>query len=359
MKKSFVSLMAGSVIGLISMSVYADTTTYRVKGSQSASANSCVPFLGLFLGISCSSNQDGETEIFGAPDGLAATGWAGPFYSGGFYKQGTAPGVADPGGLIPGGKKAPSLNGKITIDDQGDADPTNDVIGGRVTVGKTTHAYLIGNPGIYGEASWNKLEYTITPKMADSATPNANGGVDYVIGSRGMPQTLVEIGLPDADGDNFAEPGGPGSPAPTEIGGTFGQGFYQEPGVFNFNPTALNDTPGIASYESSGPVCSPAPCNTNIGTTATGEFKDFSCVDIASSGACANALSIGNDPDIDNLTMFISTDGAGNILRGYAFAAREFDTAGCQAGSFPGCLFVPDGVPDSMSYTTWSFTYTK
>jgi hypothetical protein len=360
MKNIIVSLITVCTLWVFSLPVQAGETKYVVKGESSKSQNGCVPFVSLF-GDSCSSNQASVLDWFGAPAGLGSPTWAGPFYGGGFFKQGTAPGISDLGATIPGGKEAPSLNGKITIDDQGDADPTNDVIGGQMTVGKTTLAYSGGQNGPFEEASWNKLVYTIAAKTADSATPNAFGGVDYVIGSLGMPETLVEIGLQDADDDDFAEPGGPGSPAPSEIGAG-GIGFYQAPGVFNFNPTVTNDTPGIASYESMQPSCfmpnqiAPPCALKNIGTTATAAFTNFRCVDVLTGGGCdlTGAGSIGVDPDIDNLTMFISTDGAGKILKGFAFASREFDitTIGNLFGG-------PDGITDSMNYTTWTFTYSK
>jgi len=359
--------------GLLAFSAQAGTSSIDIKGSVSASQNGCVIFVGLFGSPSCSSNQDGELEYFGAPDGLGAPSWGGPFYGGGFYKTGQGPGASDPGGFIPGGKERPKLDGTITIDDQGDADPTNDVIGGTIKIKQATMAFSGGQTGPFAEATWKSLTYTIAAKTADSATVNQWGGVDYVIGSLGMPENLIEIGIvnslqtdpscgpglpPALPICDDALPGGPGTPAPSEIGAG-GRGFYQGPGTFSFDPTVLNDTPGIASYESSQPKCAfpgqvfPSCAPNNIGTTATGVFKNLVCVDIAATtGACTSAASITADPDIDNLTMFISTNAAGKILRGNAFASREFDIAGLP----PGPLFVPDGVPDSFNYTTMEFS---
>jgi hypothetical protein len=317
-----------------------------VTGFPANSENGCVPIIeGLAPGYSCSYN---ESSSLGNPQfsphsevpWASVDGWQGPIYLGGFYAVGSAPGVANPGGAVPGGKTAPVLQGRITVTGSG----ASAQVSMAVSYAASDYSFNDGF-GNFGDIHWGSLIFTMSGKTVDSATGNG-GGFDYVIGSDGFPNLLT------------AQGGGAGFP--NEVAAT-GLNYWNAPVASTVPLANYPDTAGIATYEYRDPNWDgevPGQRNQfeqNFGATAQGNFGTvLSCVDtfadpVNPASACASSWNIMNKPDI-NLIMRISTDSAGEVVSGEAYAVREGDN---RAG--PGGLL---GESDTFAATVWTFSRT-
>ncbi len=343
-----------------------------ITGSVANSENGCTHHFeqSYWSGLSCSYN---ESSIHGQPSqssdprnhpgGIlwsSIYGWQGPTYFAGFYATGAAPGVSDPGGVTPGGKTAPTLHGAITINDNGTpSNQSDDIVSGSVSYSAGDYSFNDGL-GNTGDIHYGSLIYTITPKTVDSATSNGSG-YDYVIASDGYPALLVGGGM------SFPTEAGAGAPM-TGFGTTFEPGYWGRPVGASPHatlPTSYPDTAGIATYEFRDPIFdtnnwgSIGQKTQNIGTTAAGAFGTvFSCVDTFTganpASACAEVTNFLNDPHLDNLLMFISKNGSGDVISGKAIAVREGDSW----LGFPITNGTGVGPNDRFTATVWTFAQT-
>ncbi len=270
------------------------TTHYDISGLMVESDSNCPSPVPIFNQDDCSYNASNPTGSFIAE-------WIGPLFNAGYYAPGTSPGPAIAGANdpVPGdGKMSPVIAGTVAIDDQGSAAGTDDTIDATIVIGQTVRNFGAGARGTAEEA-WTSLTMKLGPVTArpvavTSATANANGGFDYVIGSLGMPPRLVDAatGL-----DFWPSETGPDSDSAVGLGH-----YWAAPSPI-----------GIAPIEA----------NASIGTTATFTASGYSCIDTQDGiGGAASACDAkgrmgdgvtGGGQDFENIILSLSTDGGGNI----------------------------------------------
>ena len=326
-------VMALAGMCILAQQVHANLIT----GFPANSENGCIPAIELNApGYSCSYN---ESSLRGVPEFAPHTavpwasvaGWQGPIYLGGFYAVGSAPGVANPGGIVAGGKTPPALQGDITVTGSG----ASAQVSMAVSYAASDYSFNDGR-GNFGDIRWGSLIFGFTGRTVDHAISNGSG-FDYLIGSLGHPAPLTS----QAGGTAF----------PDEVAAT-GLNYWNSPG------TAINypDTVGIATHEYfdynwdaevSGQT---GQFLQNFGVIVQGNFGTvLSCVDTFGPASACAGWNIINDPSI-KLIMRISTDGAGEVVSGQAFAVREGDLI-----TGPGGLL---GASDSFAATVWTFSQT-
>ena len=197
-------------------------------------------------------NQDDCSYNGSNPTGSVVSEWIGPLFNAGYYAPGTSPGPAIAGANdpVPGdGKAPPVVSGTVEINDQGTVAGTDDTISAVIVIGQTVRNYGAGARGT-AEETWTSLTMRFGPVTVSSATGNASGGFDYVIGNGGMPPRLV-----DAATGADVWPSETGSKSDVAVG----IGHYW----------AAASPVGIAPIES----------NASIGTTARFTATGYSCGD--------------------------------------------------------------------------------
>jgi len=128
------------------------------------------------------------------------------------------------------GKISLAISGDITIDDNDDADPANDLIGFTLTMTSPDGGEIVRNLGTEVADKFTSMTQDLAPQAADFVTANADGGYDYVIGSAGFPKLLT---FTDATANESA-PGALDSPC---VGQTFGNMECDA----SFEPTLITD----------------------------------------------------------------------------------------------------------------------
>ncbi len=293
------------------------------------------------------------------------------------------------------GKITPTFKGQITIDDLGDADPTNDMIAGSFVIGPGARLVSAGNRDVgAGEMEktigsktiieeWTSVTHTLAPTTVDSASgPNADGGFDYVFGSAGFPPSLCTGTGSGGVGDCFASEKGSESgedpllsPWIIENGGTgFNWDGSTPPGtgleIVRFGlafPPMLQNPGGATTAVIAGLTCS----DTGLDPKIPGEPADTltDCQDSAVAwgvtdpeGTDMGKLNAG----IDNLILMLATDAAGNIVSADAYYTMEYPIIQVDDNSFVGgtlnfigtttCLAGDDpfGVIDDLTGTSFT-----
>lgn len=244
-------------------------------------------------------NQDDCTYDASSPlgaAGIVTLQWIGPLFSAAYYAPGTAPGPDIEDGVepVPGdGKTPPPVSGTITIDDQDTATGADDTIAGALIIGPSVRNFGAGSNGT-GEEVWTSRTIDFAAVTVDSAVSNGDGGLDYVIGSQGLPAPLVD----SATGADFwPSESGPESDSNPTIGDYW----------------AAAGPVGIATFEG----------NPSLGTTGTTSAVGYSCNDVVdgvggADSACdgtsllGDGVSVGN-LGFENILLALSTDADGHV----------------------------------------------
>lgn len=382
--------LVGAVALGIALQASAGTTTQAISGSQTNNENGCVDAIGIFTNNDCSygaQNRWGWSIDSTTPD---TTGWEsapfpdtvvsaivsdkpgrvwiGPLANQMYYERGASPlsipciddgsSVTCTGPTVGDNKAALGLSGVLTIDDNNTANGDDDLISGTIVIAAGTRNVLTGQGDASRvEESWESLTQTLAPTAVDSATPNGLGGFDYVIASRGMPDTLQ----PDGGKNNQPYPSEiASSPIETPIAVS---GWVatesQNRSVASFECVLASPQDVVASYRPprggsrprpaavilsnpNGLECAEAP---NVGATTTGEFTGYSCfepsaynrngvlvnldnicrINGAILGTPGNFFTPPGNPGYQNLQIAVSTDGSGHIVSSFAFYSHEYE----------------------------------
>jgi hypothetical protein len=264
-----------------------------VTGSQSTTDGACVAPIPFFTTLDCSYNMSN-------PDGFLVTGWQGPTVGAGYYAVGSSPGVGTAPAPDDGKYAIPLLAGSvIKIDDMGDSDCSNDTIEGNIILSEGVRAFA-GGPGERGEETWSDgdIAFPFGPKAVDSGASNG-GGCDYVIGTAGFPDILIEAAPPNRE-------------YPFDVT-VDAEGFYQGPSSIPMS--TIEKTVAFPSG--------------NVGVLSTvARGASYVCNDNTSSDgsqACASdgANFQGARATLENMLVSISTDNQVDIVAGTLFAISE------------------------------------
>ena len=183
------TLMAMCLAG----SAWAIPTATNITGHLSKAENTCVSPIEFFQFTyfqlcSYSGGVDIQSVVTSAPS-LDFHNWMGPQDSGGFYAKGFLPSPREVNGFTgstPGdGKIELEFTGTITIEDSQTPGVDDDKISGTLIFGPGERAASSSNGNAVEQ--FDGITHTIPATTVSSATVNAMGGFDYVIGSQGYP----------------------------------------------------------------------------------------------------------------------------------------------------------------------------
>ena len=283
-------------------SAVAGSVTTNVEGKfNNSQENNCLHLSKFFYLSDCSYSRLTE-ELVGNP-----LPWVGPVSNAVYFEIDSE--LADPLYVPSAGdaRHAPLMTGTVTIDDQSSGDPEDDLISATLIVGPAARSLITNIPEIRsvqgGDVnaqpravhSWKNITHTVAPTAVDSATPNAHGGFDYVIASRGFPSQICLADHPD---DCF-----PAEHAQKIETGQNAQGDWQTPG-----------SASIARGEALGG---------NIGAQSTAVVEGQACRDNVGGDSCLKGQTVwGSDKQdygLDNLLLKVVTDASGQVvtLEGY------------------------------------------
>jgi hypothetical protein len=229
------------------------------------------------------------------------------------------------------------MEGSLTVDDRGTPDPADDTISGQLAVGPAARSVvanvneLAGGPGgrpPRAVISWSSITHALAPTPVSSATRNAQGGFDYVIGSKGFPKRICRKADPT---DCF-----PSAAAPKTTDGQRAEDVWAAPGDIGITRDTSMDG--------------------NVGARTTAVMADYTCTDNRGNITCPNhnvvwrnagepkpgVRNVSEDPGFDNLLLNISTDKDGRVIAADGFWTNEYNI---EAG--PDTFQVPAGHDNS------------
>jgi hypothetical protein len=378
--------MGTAVLGL-SMGAGAATVSYEITNGQMGEVeHSCTWITTVFTNQDCTY---GNTTVGLNPLG---TVWGGPTRQGGYYPVGSAgdsltfnPNDSTPGSLPAEPddfKIKPVVVGTVIIDDSDTpADGTDDTVRLVFSIqGPTPTAGIVRSfsTGQFTQAlqRWQSLDHTMAaPYPVDQAIPNANGGFDYIIGSRGTPTKLCRalnpggddtfdpddcFPSPNYDKDN-AQPAQPAWWAPRPAIGSVG----------------IERSPKLGIKPGPGPGAAPPGQEVpNIGIQTVAVFRDrvdgvnnaaYSCENNnQASDDCILSPLVWNtveDPGFDNMVGIISTD-ANGITSAELYWTQEYfiGAFGAQPvdvpNSFQASLISFDGIRSTTDPTAVDDAFT-
>ena len=325
-KLAAAGVFAASVLG-VALQAGAASTTYVIDGTFGAVEQGCTQVNLLFAGTDCTYGRNRP----GASPGK----WQGPYFSGAHYAidgvkdqpayvptHGTNNplGSTNPSDFVPAvddGKLAPPITGEIIIDDNGTpGDATDDIISGTLTIGAMARNIATGQFTRAIE-TWTTMDHVIAPTAVNPTATigNGNGGIDYVVGTRGFPDLLC-----------FRY-------GPTDC-------FPSQNSMTDFNDaTFWADIPANSiGIERSGRLAdpnfvfvNPAPATPtgNLGATSTATFTGYTCQhnNGAQDDCVVNQLVWGGtveNPGFDNMVMKISTNNLGEITAATVYWSEEY-----------------------------------
>ncbi|MBT8442626.1 MAG: hypothetical protein KJO76_09600 [Gammaproteobacteria bacterium] len=305
--------------------------------------------IALFTDRLC-SYSGGEETLVAAGSGSNRT-WLGPLDSGGFYATGTGPNPLLTDGAMPAdGKVNLSISGSITIEDSNTQGPGNggdDLVSGTLIIAAGERSANTSD----GTAleSFISVTHTIPATVVSSASDNATGGFDYVIGSEGFP-LLLSSALDDYPSEMASDTGA------SEI-----NVWDQANGG---NIPVVNPPPSGPPPEAQGPytveIVSYSPGSAvggnvepNIGVATTAAVDGLTCEDGDgagnSTGDCATSTATWSvsGAEFDNLILRISTNSDGKVISANAFYTLEYAIFGF-VDSFIGGTLEFAGVPEAI-----------
>lgn len=235
---------------------------------------------------------------------------------------------------VPGDDRiSPSMSGTVKIDDQGTPDGMDDTIEASLRVGPAARSVVVNvNELVGGPAGappravmkWSSIDHVMEKTPVDEATPNASGGFDYVIASKGFPRLLCRVEDPD---DCF-----PSALAGLTVDGQQAEGTWDGP-----SPVGLTRDTAMAGNvgASTSAIMNDRACNDNRGDVTC---PDHNVVWSESAEPIPGARNQAEGPGLDNLLLKITTDDNGRVLRLQGFWTNEYLIA-----TGPPTFQVPDG----------------
>jgi len=190
------ALATASLMLLVWPMANAAVTTNDLTGSQSDTEGGCAQPIPTFFQVDCSYNATN-------PSGLGWKGWVGPTRVSAFYLPGMSPYAQNGGNPATAptpdpdkGELALLTGSVINIDDQGSATCSDDTLSGSLIMSGGAKWTDVGQ-GNTIEESWadGDVSWTFPATVVTAGTgPNADGGCDYQIATKGFPEPLVEDG---------------------------------------------------------------------------------------------------------------------------------------------------------------------
>ncbi len=342
---------------------YSATTNYPINGSFGSNEQSCTQITLLFGGTDCTYGRNRPGPLKEPPD-VGVPVWIGPQFSGAHYE---ADGIKDQVNYVPtsggfdpvtgtfspanaDGKIAAPITGTLTIDDNGTpANPDDDVVSAQFSIGAMARNVSTG-ASTRAVQRWATMDHVMapTPVNAAATVANGDGGVDYVIGSRGFPAPLCgatngadcyPTSNSSAAFDNFD----------TNDKAVAFWGEIPAGGVGIERSSLLGDP----TYVTADPKPPANPPSGNVGATTTASFTGYSCSDTQANDLDCTASIIlwgaGEQAGFDNLVMKISTNGAGEITSSVVYWTEEY---------FIGAGAPPAGYDNSWQGGTMTFSST-
>ncbi len=313
-------------------------TVYDISGAFSENEQSCTQITLLFGGTDCTYGRNRPGPLKEPPD-VGVPVWIGPQFSGAHYE---ADGIKDQVNYVPtsggfdpvtgtfspasdDGKLAAPITGTLTINDNNTpGDPTDDQISANFTIGAMARNVATG-ASTRAVERWTTMNHVmaLTPVNATATVANAEGGADYVIGSRGFPAQLCSA----TDAADCYPTSNSSGAFDNFDSNDKAVAFWDEipaGGVGIERSTLLGD-PTFATTVPSPPANPPSG---NVGATTTGSFTGYSCSDTqANDSDCLSNQLIwngGETPGFDNLVIKISTNGAAQITSAFVYWTQEY-----------------------------------
>lgn len=346
---------AGLMLGAASAQAannHPDQVTSPVNGAMAPVTNTCFAVIDSFFIGDCSyaaTRYPGKAN--GGTDNSAATNagsWIGPTYAAGFYAAGSPADPFAPAGDTAalayrhsvGDNKYPiPLLGSVTIDDQGTASPADDRIAATWTFGQAVHHTQV-QQNDYAIETWDSFTHVMAATMVNAAASvaNANGGFDYVIGSRGKP-TPATGAFPHSPlpGDGTLNPDPfPSERAEADIGNPSGLRWATSGSTDLASISqrvGIERSPGFGNI-SGNPYPGTATLQPNIGAQTSGSFTNYHCTDDPGDNDCSTSEYIfgsqsegggsTSPPGFENVILLLSTDANGRVTEARAYWTREY-----------------------------------
>jgi hypothetical protein len=329
------AVIAGA-LGLVAPALAVQTPYDIQNGEFSPVEHSCTQIVRNFGSTDCTF---GRTRPLAFPFDQA---WIGPLFGAGHYTVGSPQdsqlyvGESGGGPRRSDGKIAAPVTGTLTLDDQGTVSPTDDTFIMNFSIGALARNIRTGQfarsverfdsfAHVVGLAD-PVVPNNILPIPVNSAVANLAGGVDYVIGSRGVPSDTQLCRDLDPDPNDFVYDPDFTNCFPTDgISGEFADPLFY----------AYLDNVGV-SVERSGTLGDPATTATvpgtagNIGAVSVGTLTNWTC-STTTSGINDDCLfspilwGAGVEtPGFDNIVARISTNAAGVITSARLYWTQEY-----------------------------------
>ncbi|MCL4778303.1 MAG: hypothetical protein KJ054_12450 [Gammaproteobacteria bacterium] len=348
---TFVGLMLGAA-SVQAANGHPDQVTSPVSGAMAPVTNTCFAVIDLFnLGDCSYAGTRYPGKITGGTANGAATtagSWIGPTYAAGFYAAGSPADPFGPAGAAGalayrhsvGDNKYPiPLLGSVTIDDQGTASPADDSIAATWTFGQAVHHTQV-QQNDYAIETWDSFTHVMAPTAVNptASVANANGGFDYVIGSRGKPTPATGAfphGPLPGDGTLNPDPF-PSEQAEADIANPAGLRWVTSGAT---DLASVSQRVGIersAGYGniSGNPYPGTATLQPNIGGQTSGSFTNYHCTDDTGDNDCSTSEYIfgsqsegggsTSPPGFENVILLLSTDANGRVTDARAYWTREY-----------------------------------
>jgi len=325
-KLAAAGVLAASILG-VSLQAGAASTVYVIDGTLGANEQYCTQVNVLFAGTDCTYGRNRP--------GADPTKWQGPYFGGAHYAidgvkdlPSYAPtngvnnplGATDPANFIPAaddGKIEAPITGEITIDDSGTpGDATDDIISGTFSIGTMARNIATGQFTRAIER-WTSMDHVIAPTAVNptATIPNGNGGIDYVVGSRGFPNALCFRHDPT---DCF--------PSPNSLIDFADATFWAAIPVkqIGIERSGLMGDPDFVFV-----TPPPATPTGNVGAVSTATFTGYTCEhnNGAQDDCTVNQLVWGGTSEnagFDNMVMKISTNDQGQITAATVYWSEEY-----------------------------------
>jgi hypothetical protein len=332
--------------------------TSPVKGLFGRAGQGCLQLLAVNVGDGENCLYNGGPIVNSPPLAPYSSGeGTGPYSQEAFYDS-----IDRPDAFSVAYKEVPNdrkihqlIDGTVTIDDQGTANPADDLISFSITMrspGQGDVIRQLGSTNTSAEDKYTTMTQVLAPYRVDFASPNASGGFDYVIGSAGFPTRLVfnDPYSVDPDATNPAGTLG-GSQCNGQLFGDVDctasfTAIIRDPLRWTPWSSPGSGRPGISRMEG------------NIGARTVGSVTGFDCIDSGTNNACKISKvsfaplvkgpnntpgggTSAEDVGWDDLYLKVSTDSSGKVISMEGYPVQEYQVFAqpTWCGSDPGATF--------------------
>ncbi len=329
-KLTAAGIIAAAAMGL-SVQARADTSVYNITGGTFSEVEQrCTQIDALFASTDCTYGRNRPQ-----PPNPEAVAWMGPLFSGGHYTAGspqdsltyipTSGTEVPPDSLtgvyipaVPDGKIQAVVTGTLSINDNGTpGNAADDKISSAFSIGPMVRNVSTGQT-TRALQGWTSMDHQMAEITVSSAAANANGGVDYVIGSRGFPTKRCNK---DNAADCF--------PTQNSSNSFSQERFWADipPNQVGIERTGLLGDPDLGLGNPVQPP--PVPPRGNVGATSTATFVGVTCSasSVPPVNDCLSSPLVwgGGEPaGFDNIIMQVSTDSLGAITSALAYYSEEY-----------------------------------